>query len=140
MDAFYEYRITAKPEALANLKSLETKLKSLQASQRNNSRPPYVPPADFGIATLETLWKALEETEDSYEERARQRYAQFQHLDNLLARFDAKHTKVAQWIEKQVAVFTRFVIHAICNGPSSLTLYARVAVVAMVLQFRKSST
>ena len=50
----------------------------------------------------------MEETEDSYEERARDKYARFQTIHNTLAKLNAKCDKVAAWVDRQTAVFTRY--------------------------------
>lgn len=50
---------------------------------------------------------ALQEVENAYEVRVRERYAHFEHLENTLARFHVTANKVQTWVNKQMATFER---------------------------------
>lgn len=105
LNAFYEYRSSEKPTEAAKITALDGLCNTIRASQRNNNRPAYEPASAITVDALKTAWKGLEEAENAYEARVRERYARFQVLTNTLATLHAKASKLAQWIAKQEDLF-----------------------------------
>jgi actinin alpha len=105
LDAFYDYQFNIKPENKAAITNLEGLLTMLHASEKNNDRPMHEVPAELHSTKLAENFATLEARETAYEAAARESYAHFQRIDNILQRFEAKYAKLKRWMGEQQAIF-----------------------------------
>jgi len=96
-EEFKNYKKQTKPAKTEEKLDTEASLNALQAKLRLNNRPPYQPPTELSLETIDKLWKQLSNEETERADWIRREIERQTRIENLASRFWRRAKALLTW-------------------------------------------